>query len=145
MIKKKGQEEMVGFVLIVVMLIFMGIAFLFLARPKIESRTDLQTANLLTAMIESTEGNMKIREMIENCANGDKCNETKIALEKRLDASLSKSGLVLGRTLRGYILNVSEGSRPLFEQPIKKGNLTGNNLASLVPIQDVDVILKFYY
>ena len=41
--RRKGQEEMVGFVLIVVMLIAMGLVFMFMIRPKTEARQDLQT------------------------------------------------------------------------------------------------------
>ena len=140
---KKAQEEMVGFVLIVIMLIVMGIILLFLVRPRIEAKKDLQVENLLNSMLESTSAGKSIRDMVSNCAMGVGCAETTDELKARLDASLSSSGLVLGKTLNAYSFSVSKDATAFIN--ISNGNFTGNSITALVALQNADVMLKFYY
>jgi hypothetical protein len=140
---KKAQEEMTGFVIIVVMLIIMGVAFLFIARPTVQERTDLQTANLLSAILESTENGVKLRDMVYDCSSNINCDRAKSNLETRLKTSLSTSGLVIGRTLKGYSLTASKPGGTFIN--ITNGSLTGSLITGLAPIQNVDVILRFYY
>jgi len=136
---KKGQEEMVGFVLIVVMLVAMGLVFMFMIRPKTEARQDLQTENLLFSILESTSGSKSLRVMVEDCVNGVGCSETRQEFENRLDVSLKSSGLVLNRTLNGYSLTAGDILN------ITQGNMTGNLATAISSLQNTDVILKFYY
>jgi len=139
---KKGQEEMVGFVLIVIMLIAMGLVFMFMIRPKTIVTKDLQTENLLNSMLESTTEGKSVRGMIEDCAINIDCGKTMIEITARLNASLSSSGLVLNRTLNGY--SFSATNTPL---NISSGlsTLKGNSITALIPLQNSDVTLKFYY
>jgi len=132
---------MVGFVLIVVMLIAMGLVFMFMIRPKTEARQDLQTENLLYSMLESTSSGKTLRVMVEDCADGisSACATAKSEFEKRLDVSLRSSGLVLKRTLNGYSLTAGTVLN------ISNGNMTGNLATALSSLQNVDVVLKFYY
>lgn len=142
---KKGQEEMAGFVLIVIMVVIMAVAFLFLMRPKVESKKDLQAGNMLNSILESSEAGKTIGEMIEACVTTDlQCTETTDAIGKRLNASLSSYGLVLNRTIQGYVFNAtSEGSTtPII---LKDGKTTLSSTMAISPRGRVEVNLKFYY
>jgi len=137
---RKGQEEMVGFVLIVIMLIVMGLVFMFMIRPRTEARKDMQTENLLHSILESTSEGKSLRNLIEECVEGIGCTETKQVIEGRLDASLKSSGLVLNRTLNGYSLTAGNVLN------ITQGNLTGNVATAISYLgEDTEVILRFYY
>jgi len=141
---KKGQEEMVGFILIIVMFIVMGMALLFLMKPKLEAKKDLQAQNLLNSMLESTEGGKKVRDIIEDCtlSNLD-CSGMHTAVKTRLNSALSGSGLVLNRTLKGYSLSISTKTGSSLN--ITNGTLMGNMLTAITPISTIDVVLRFYY
>ena len=141
--KKKAQEEMMGFVLIVIIMVVLGMIMLFLFRPKIEERQDLQTKNLLSTLLESTESGKSITSMIESCRYGIACDTTQQAIEARLNSALSNSGLVIGRNLKAYVFTASVDNSAFIN--ISSGSQTGSTIASLVPISDVDAVLKFYY
>lgn len=145
-IKKQGQEEMVGFVLIVVMLIVMGTVFLFMVKPRTVVREDYQTQNMLVSIMDSTENGKTIGDMIEECVHDNmNCGDMENATKKRLDSSLENGRLVLNRTLKGYNLIMSIQDNPP-KINISKGIVSGNTLrASIAPIQDIDVVLRFYY
>lgn len=137
---KKGQEEMVGFVIIVIMLIVMGMFFLFMVKPKQVQREDLQADNLLNAILESTIEGTRIRDMIEDCASGitDSCETARPEIRAMLNASLAKSGLVLNRTLNGYNFT----SSGIY---VNGGVSRGSYITAIAPLQNTDVTLRFYY
>jgi len=142
---RKAQEEMVGFVLIVIMLVVISIVFLFLMKPaKIEARENSQTINLMASILESTEGGMKVSEIVRDCSHGVGCNRAREVLEQRLSAAMKYETTIVGQRLNGYSLNVSKGSMPLIPS-IESGELSGNMATGPWPIEDVTVILKIYY
>jgi hypothetical protein len=83
--------------------------------------------------------------LIESCREGISCDTTQTAIEARLNSALSNSGLVIGRTLKGYVFTASVDSVPFINITNPSFGLSGSSIASLVPISDVDVVLKFYY
>jgi len=142
---KKAQEEMVGFVIIVVMFIVMGLLLMFMIRPTQTIKKDLQTGNLLETLLESTEEGRPIRVIIESCAEGtaSDCEVAKNASIKRLDAALVQQDIIVNRTINGYSFEAtSEGFTRI---NITNGTLMGNKITGLIPLQNIDVILRFYY
>ena len=145
-INKKGQEEMAGFILIIIMFIVMGMAFLFLAKPKLETKKDLQAGNLLNSMLESTERGKTVGENIEFCVSNNiqnqECRDTFDGVSSRLNAALFSSGLVLNRTLLGYVFNATSG---MTSRLISNGTLMGNSLTVISPKGKAEITLKLYY
>jgi hypothetical protein len=145
---KKAQEEMTGFILIVVMLIVMGVAFLFMFRPTVQAKTDIKLNNLMTSILESTENGIKISETIDDCASfgGSYCPAARSALEIRLKAGLSELGYEAGKNIQGYSLNVTKTTGESLFEPIKAGAASISYIATPPnPIKDIDVILRVYY
>ena len=131
---KKGQEEILGFMLVVVMVMVIGLGFLFFLTPKAPERQDLEMENLLYAWLSTTIEGKDISNMIENCYGPcDLGSGVQI-----LDNAISKSGLI--NRINGYSLNVT-GTAEFY---YSKGNLTGNSRTAFVPVKDNDVRLKFY-
>ena len=143
---KKAQEEMVGFIIIVVMMIVAGLILMFMVKPKAEVQKDLQAGNMLNALLESTEQDKKVSSWIESCTEGisTDCVIATNAVNQRLDASFKSYDIVLNRTINGYSLQaLSEGGGVMFN--VTNGSLMGNKVSTIVPLRDIDIILKFYY
>ena len=51
---RKGQEEIMGFMLVVIMVIVIGLAFLFFFTPRTTEKNDLDMQNLLYAWLSTT-------------------------------------------------------------------------------------------
>ncbi len=137
---KKGQEEIMGFLLIVVMIIIIGVALLFFLRPKASVERDLQIDNLLYSVLSTSYDGQQISSRIENCERGFECEELGIGLDRINEAVFTRSGIRLGQNLRGYSLNLSGG----VEYFVYEGNLTGNSRGSAVVISDTLIRMRFY-
>ena len=147
--KRKAQEEMLGFILIVVLIVVIGVVFLFLAKPKIKLEKNIQIDNLLYSIMEYTVNNKQMKEVIKECyEEGDesRCIELKRSIEDMLNVMIAKSGMVIGKQLVGYSLNITN-SEPVLA--IREGSLTGNMFSSyhviLAEPKDILVKLRFYY
>ncbi|MCS7134524.1 MAG: hypothetical protein NZ889_01550 [Candidatus Pacearchaeota archaeon] len=159
---KKAQEEIMGFLMIVVIIIIVGLVFLSfsLSRGKksIEAQT-MQADDLLFAMLLYS-SNCKIkneflnvRELIKECNTYNPIceNENKNACEK-LNETLA---ILLEKTLgtkienafvHGYFIEIN-GTKNI---RIEKGNLTGNYFGTFVAIpvgfdSNVEIKLKIFY
>ena len=70
-LNKKGQEEILGFILVVVMVVVIGLAFLFFLTPRAQERQDLEMENLLYAWLSTTiEEGKDVSSMIDDWENG---------------------------------------------------------------------------
>jgi len=147
---KNAQEEMFGFILIVVLLVVIGLILLFFTRPQAaEPERSAVVSNLLYTMLSYSSDGTPVREIIEECYAGrefmgeDACSYLEGLFGKMLDVSLRKGALVVGNQLNGYSFML-EG-----KINITQGTQEGNRIGSLIPIkvdsESKDAILSFYY
>jgi hypothetical protein len=131
----KAQEEIIGFILVVVMVVVIGLVFIFFLTPKPAERTDLELENLLYSWLSVSLENGDVKGLIESCyGECDLGQATDI-----LDSAISKSGMI--NSINGYSLNITGQT----EFSYSKGNLTGNARTAVVPLSNNDVKLKVYY
>jgi len=138
---RKGQEEIVGFILIVMIVIVLGIFFLFMMKPKAAEEKDLQTDNLLYSMIGTTVDGKTIGDMIENCEKGEECEALQSSLDSLTSTVFKKAGYSLGKNLKGYNLTISQG----MSYSNAEGTMTARSVASVTVVRNSLVKLKLYY
>jgi hypothetical protein len=168
---KRAQEEMVGFVLIVVLVAVISLIFLGLSlRQKSQPEMNTQVDNLLSAMLayttdcalympqyETVGDLIKSCYYNERCSNGkDTCAELRAVMDKLLKAA--EGDLTLDKPVKAYELNVSYSAVQqgfVVRRPeagivyIKKGICTQNSIGSqqFIPLDTGNIILslKFCY
>ena len=138
---KKGQEEIVGFLLIVLIVIILGVVFLFMFQSKPIEEKDPQLDNLLASMIGTTMNGKTVGEMIDNCEKGFDCDILRSDLNNLTSIVFSKVGYSVGRTIKGYNLTISEG----MDYSDAQGNVTSRSIAAATVVRNSLVKLKFYY
>ena len=123
MIKKKAQEEIVGFAIIlilvgVILLIFLALSMAKPSKKSVESfeaRDFLQSAFQVNTPCEiNFEPNHSVKELIFYCENRENCLNGATACEI-LNSTLKnilKEAFVVGNesSKKGYALNISDGS-----------------------------------
>ena len=123
--RKKGQEEMVGFALIVVIIAVILLVFLSfsLRAPEQEAIESYEIDNFVQSVLYYTlEDNVDIRDLIRDCKNYDENCGT---LETELTAILEESWIVEeGSVIRGYNFKLVDGDKEIFN--IEKGEITQN-------------------
>lgn len=129
----KGQEEIIGFMLVVIMVMVIGLGFLFFFSPKAAERQDLDIQNLLYAWLSTSLDNQDIRTMIVSCAG---CNLD--SARNVLDTAIKSSGLI--NSINGYSLNITGTTEYIYFT----GNLTGNTRAASIPVNENMITLKFF-
>ena len=159
--KRKGQEEMVGFVAIVVLVAIIGIVMLgIVLRNKPVESSSVETYQLLESMMEVTtdcsldsNGNARIRDLFEPCLNGNICIDGKdscIALNDSVKIVLSNALFKGNETNIRYMFEVRLISNSTKSQIITSrnvGNCTGRDVSgALYPLPAefgrIDVSLK---
>lgn len=138
---KKGQEEIMGFLLVVILIIVIGMAMLFLFKPKELDQTDTQLENLLFSIMSTTYDGKDIAARIRNCEFGEDCEELGIALDKIFNVTLTKSGTAIGQNIKGYELEMSER----IEYYVLNGEITTTSRGSAIVVGETLVRLRFYY
>ena len=158
---KKAQEEVFGFVIIVLIVMIIGLVFFAfsLRRPsEIIEPKQAELDDLLQAMLsyttncEISNSNQSIRELIRECNNNPSrvCNNQQVCeyLETELTNMLEE---FLGQNMansyvHAYTLNITT------QEPINiaNGELKGNFFGSSISIpnlggQDITIKLRFYY
>ena len=113
---KRGQAEIIGLVVVVLLLVFALIFFIKVKTSGDENESQLIRSNLransaLNALmkvhIENDDEKRQMKDLIEECIlNSDECNNAKIKLEDHLDSVFSDE--------KEYHLVVSEGGTDLF-------------------------------
>lgn len=93
---KKGQTEMIGLLVIVVLILVIGVVFLrfSVGKPsdlKADLRTNIQTTNLLRAVMKANIDDRSVADAILECsANSAQCDEVKAGIKEILDISIGK-------------------------------------------------------
>ena len=147
---KRAQEEMFGFILIVVLLVVIGLILLFFMQPKpVEPERSAVISNLLYSMLSYSVNETPVKDIIEECysegqfGGEDACVYLEDLFGNMLNVSLRKGSLVVGKQLNAYSL-VLEG-----KFNVTKGDLEGDRISSYIPIkvnsETRDVSLSFYY
>lgn len=152
----RGQEEMVGFGLIIIIVAIILVIFLgfTLNKPPKESLTSGEVENFLNAVLSYTtecrdERNIEflsIRKLIIECSNGLSCydkqdscemlkNDLKEITEKSWDMTRYK----------GYEMKVITQNKTLIPATIS-GNTSGNDKGYIEEIDDnLEIMFKIYY
>ena len=170
---KKSQEEIVGFVLIVVLIAIIALVFLgFSLRKKPLPEVDKQVENLLSAMLayttdcalympqyETVEDLVKSCYYNEICTNGrEACQELKDVMAKLLMSAEGDLNVNRDRPLKAYEMNMSYSSKQegfTAREPeasilyLKSGVCVSNSIGSqqFLPLDSGNIILslKFCY
>ncbi len=166
----KAQEEVMGFVIIVLIVIIIGLVFFAFSLRRADQGPEPQEAELddfrdtmlkYTTDCEIGLKNQSIRELARQCNNypsktcqGNQygknvCDFLNEISGKILQDTLGKQAQIANAYIHGYQLNIT-GQNPEPLVLIEEGSQTGNFFASstLIPTgqaQDISVKLKFYY
>lgn len=138
---KKGQEEIMGFMLVVILIVVIGLTFVFLAKPKEVQERDLGVENLLYSIVGTSYDSQTIRDRVKGCEKGRDCENLGDGVIEIMDAALSGSDIAVGKNLRGYSFNMSGGVIYF----LSDGNLTGQSKGAATVVGDTLIRLKFYY
>jgi hypothetical protein len=154
---KRGQEEIAGFAIILVLVGVIILIFLaFTIKPKAtENVKDYQITSFIqsflqvTTLCEQNGDNLSVQELLSECRKEADCSygmESCIVLNNTLSGILAGSWEPVGEDLpiKGYKLNItSEGERMIF---LKKGGVTLESKGSsqLLP-EDINIFFDVYY
>jgi len=158
-IKKKAQEEMVGFGLIiiivaVILLIFLGFA---LRSQQKESVEDYEVNSFIQGFLQYTSDcrnnleYLSIQKLIFDCNNNEICLDGRSfcdVLNSTLTGIVEESWDIKGdRPIKGYELKISSNEAETLL--IKKGNSTGNYKGSMQDFSrsgnSVEIFFTAYY
>lgn len=156
---RKAQEEMVGFVLIIVLVAVILLAFLgfSLRNPQKEIVESYEVESFIQAFLQYTSEcrdnleYLSLQKLIFACNNGKKClnkKDTCEVLNSTLKNILGESWRVEGnRPLKGYELRIiSEGKEMLL---ISKGNSTENSRGAMQDFSRsgnlIEIFFNVYY
>ena len=152
---KRSQEEMVGFILIIVLVTIIALVFLFLNLGKKEAIKSKEVENFLhssllltTSCQPSSEIYYDLKDIIYACYKNEKCLDNTNACDtlNSTFSQLIESSFPTGKESKhkGYILNINKTSIN-----INKGNFTSNYLGSdiIIPVEDenFNINLKIFY
>ncbi len=155
---KKGQEEMVGFVIIVILVVVIGVVFLGLSlRQKAEPVQHQESMMLDTmyAMLAYSSCGDDMRGLIKECyldpsAECDGmpvCGHVEAVFTDILDKTLGQD--IANSYVHGYILNITVSGSDTEIIGFNKGITTGNYFGAEIPImasgQDILFNLRYYY
>ena len=139
--RKKGQEEIMGFILIIVMIVVIGLFMLFFMKAKVNEEKDFQLDNLIEALLKTSVGEKNVEAMIKDCESGENCKMLEGNLTGIIDVAMEKSGMVIGKNIKGSEFNISGG----MEYYYLKGNVTSRSLASANVVRNSLIKMKVYY
>jgi hypothetical protein len=164
--KRKGQEEIMGFVIIVVIVVVIAVVFLgFSLHKKTKSiePQQMQIEDLLQSMLiyttdcEVNNEMLSVRELIRECNQDSSkgcldnqlvCNKLNSTFNHILKDTLGQSvGAVEDAFVHGYSLEINASEYMLIET----GELSGNYFSAYVPVPinayvgEAELTLKCYY
>jgi len=148
MINKKAQHEMVGFVLIIVIVVIIGLILLvfYLKQPSIETKS-LNVQNFLQASMSYTTScylsiePLDLQELIKSCYKNERCSNEEMACEvlnKTLSELVHESWLVSSeKPENAYVMDIyhAEDEEVEYEKKevvkdeilsLQEGNCTGS-------------------
>jgi len=138
-IKKRAQEEMVGFVLIILLVVVVGLVFLgYSLRHKQEPVQNAEVRSMINAMLVYTTNcspyfpnYYSVQDLIKACYNKENCDNIDMYsceyLNSLLKDMLEKSIDIENMSVQAYELKANfVGGKNESILWIKKGNCTGN-------------------
>jgi hypothetical protein len=152
---RRGQEEMVGFALIiivvaVILLAFIGFSLRTGEKEPIES---YEVDSFLQAMLQYTTNctdtlqALSVQRLIAHCQRQESCLDGRNAcqvLDAEAKGILEKSWPSGdGRPVKGYEMNITAGGKNIFYA--RQGNATLNSKGSAQYLQDASIVFKAYY
>lgn len=160
MSNKKGQEEIVGFVLIVIMVavlivIFIGFSLRSSQKEEVgnyEIESFLRATLQYTTSCKDRGSYLTIQDLIEGCINREKClnndRDNCLVLNEEVNKLLLAGWKIENRPIGGYQFYItSDGVNVIPE--IKEGNTTKNYRGGFEEFSKgglvVDVIFRVYY
>ena len=145
---KRGQEEMVGFAVIVVIIAVILLVFLSfsLREDEPEAIQSYEIDNFIQSVLYYTlEDNVDIRDLIRDCKNyGENCDTLEIELKKILEENWIVEE---GSVIRGYNMRIvdtlkgTSGDKEIFN--LEKGEITQNYKSGTQ--SDAELIFTIYY
>ncbi len=158
-IKKKAQEEMVGFalIMIIVAIILLVLLSISLRRPQQENVESYEVDSFIQAFLQYTSDcrnereYLDIQELIIDCDNGRMCvddRDTCEVLSSTMEEIIEESWKVgEDRPVLGYELKILSGEREILS--LDKGNKTQNYKGSVQSLgkrgNEFDVSFTAYY
>jgi hypothetical protein len=139
--KNKGQEEMVGFALIVIIMAVILLVFLSfsLREEGPEAIESHEIDNFVLSILHYTiEDNVDINDLIRDCKFDENCD----ILERELNGILEESWIVKkGSVIKGYNLKIIDNNEEIFN--VEKGNVTQNYKVGFQ--EDAELEFTVYY
>ncbi len=158
-INKKGQEEMVGFALIVIIVAIILLILLgfYLSRPSSQSVKSYEAESFMQSMLQTSTncinffGYINVKDLIFACNSGDLCNgeDSCSALNSTLQGILKNSWNVKpGSSIKGYSLNITSNTKEIVS--LSAGNRTSNSEGTSQNYPDsngnsISIIFSGYY
>ncbi len=155
---KKGQEEMVGFALIMIIVAVIGLIFLgfSLSRPQVSSVESYEIDSFTQAFLQyhtSCEDNLEhltIQKLISRCkSGGSNCLDGRtlcVALREEAGEVLESSWPIVDRPEAGFQLLIINDETQTEIVRIMEGNVTNNYKGTTqYPTSDVELIFNVYY
>lgn len=158
---KKAQEEAVGFVIIVVIVLVIGLIFFTFALQKgktievekAEVYDFLQVMSSYTTDCSINSMNLNVRELIKECHNNptkncedqtNACTKLETTAKNILQELIGKGTEIANERIHGYALNITNARELVY---IEEGSLNGNYFVSSLPGvgEDITIKLKCYY
>ena len=140
----KGQEEMVGFALIVgivavVILVFLSFS---LKAPEQEQVGSSELNNFITSVLHyNVDYENEIGDLIKDCSNYDeKCGILKTELSQILEKSWKVES---GSMIKGYNFNITSKDKEVIF--LDKGEITKNNKITYQTYSDSEITFVVYY
>jgi hypothetical protein len=130
--KNKGQEEMVGFALIVIIMAVILLVFLSfsLREEGPEAIESHEIDNFVLSILHYTiEDNVDINDLIRDCKFDENCD----ILERELNGILEE--------IKGYNLKIIDNNEEIFN--VEKGNVTQNYKVGFQ--EDAELEFTVYY
>jgi hypothetical protein len=157
---RKSQEEMVGFVLIIVLVAVIVLVFLAISirkNTKVEESRDVEnfmhSSLLFTSSCKPRQGEVyDLRDLIVACYNNEKClsGEEACKILNSTFIGLIENSFQIGEEAKykAYELKVYKENKNILY--LSKGNFSVNKLGPRVPVpvspgEDINLDIKLYY
>lgn len=152
---RKGQEEMLGFALImiivaVILVIFLGFS---LRKPQKEALESYEVDSFIQAFLPYTSdckdnlGYVSVQRLLFDCNSGEKCldgRDTCEVLNSTLKGIVDASWKVEGdRPIKGYKLDILSNGEGMIL--IEKGNLTGSSKGSMQDFSKGGNLIEIFF
>ncbi len=155
---KLGQEEMIGFALIIVLVMVILVIFLgfSLNKPQKDLVESYEIESFISASLQYTSNcadiyepkYLSIKELIYYCGNMETCSNEEDAcevLENTLNGILEESWRIeKDSRVKGYVLNITSNNEEIIM--LKKGNITNSYKGNSEYLsKGVDISFTAYY